>query len=140
MASSSVTLNRRYIFFYFNLPPYWSRSVLWFFYFKGSMNNWCSASISSSNYGFFRVCSSMGSDILLRCNSNYKFCESSSLYRDFSDRVNLRRLLCRKSNSNTLFHDSLPFTFCHVIYNNFTFVFSSYKGKFKSSWAKKKHI
>lgn len=66
--------------------------------------------ICKNGNGVPRVCSPMGSDIFLRCNSDYQPAISNSVSRPANSRVDLRGLFCWAVNLEPVFFSTFHLT------------------------------
>merc|ERR1712203_1181471 len=80
------------IFFHLSISSCRAWTVLWFLLFHTYLNDWGSNLISSNSYGFFRICITLRSSILLRGDGNHKSFLRYPLYRGRPGSMNMRRI------------------------------------------------
>merc|ERR1719193_444648 len=83
------------IFFHLSISSCRTWTVLWFLLFHTYLNDWGSNFISSNSYGFFRICITLRSNILLRGDGNHKSFLCYPLYRGRPGSMNMRRICGR---------------------------------------------
>lgn len=95
------------------IPSCRTRNILWVIHIHRNMKHWSCTIICCNSNSIHRICTSMRTNILLRSHSNYQPIISYPLYRNNLGRVNLRRILSRQSNPNTILRIPLHLTFHH---------------------------
>ena len=96
------TRQRRLNIFHLPIPPCGTRTILWILHFPRNLKHWDHPTICSHSNCIHGLCTPMRTNIILRSYSNYKPIISYPLHWDYPSRMNLRRLLSRQSNPNTL--------------------------------------
>lgn len=103
LTNSIFTCQRSFNILYLLIPPRRTRNVLWILHLPRNMKHWNRPTICSNSHRIHRLRTSMRTDIILRSHSNYKSTISYPLYRHYPSRMNLRGILSRQSNPNSLF-------------------------------------
>lgn len=96
------------------ISPCRTRHILWVLHLLRNMKHRNYPPIHSHSNRIYRLCTTMRTNIILRSHSNYKFTISHSIHWNHPCRMNLRRILSRQSNPNTLLRISLysPIHYC----------------------------
>lgn len=117
MTYSILTRKRSFYILYLSISPRRTRYILWILYIHRNMKYWSSPTIRSNSYSIHRLCTSMRTNIILRCNSNYKPSISYPLYRNNPSWMNLRRILSRQGHTNPFLRLPLYFTIHYYSYS-----------------------
>jgi len=95
MNHSLYSCQRRLHIFPIPVHPYGARNLLWVLQTNRNMKYRSYSIYSNYSNSLYRICSTLRSNKILRCHSNYKPLLRHSLHRQNTSRVNVRGLCCR---------------------------------------------
>lgn len=102
LASTNPSRQRRFNLLYLPLPSYRPRDIPWLIHNLPRLNNWNCNFIFNYSNSFFRLCTPLGANILLRCNRNHKPIFCYPLHRNSPCAMNLRGICSGKCHPNPI--------------------------------------
>ena len=102
MAESSDIYTQMELPHFLSVCPRTTWSILWILRLSGNMKHWNYPTTYSHSHRIHRLCPTLRTNIILRCNCHHKSTLSNPIYRHHPCRMNLRWLFCRQSNTNTI--------------------------------------
>lgn len=81
MTATNTTCKRSLIILRVHLPTYRTGYILWIIQLHTYMISRCSNSIPNYSNSIYRICSTLRTNIILRCDSNYKLALSNPIRR-----------------------------------------------------------
>lgn len=118
MAPTNTTCKRRIIILHLHLPAHRTKYILWIIQLHTHMIRRSSNPILNHSNSIYRICITMGTNIILRSNCNYKPIISNPLHRKRNCTMSMRRLCSRQCNSYTILRITLPNTICNYSNSN----------------------
>lgn len=95
MTTTNSTRKWSLIILHLHLPAHRTRYILWILQLHTHMICGCSNPIPNHSNSICRVCPTLGANIILRCNSNYKPPFSNPICRKGSSPMGMRRICSR---------------------------------------------
>lgn len=118
MTTTNPTRKRSLTILHLYLPTYRTRYILWILQLHPYLICRCSNSISNYSNSICRVRTTLGANIILRCNSNYKSPFSNPICRKGGSSMSMRRVRSRQRHTYTILRTPLPIALCYRSHSN----------------------
>jgi hypothetical protein len=107
MTITNTTRKRRLTIFHLYLPTHRTEPILWILQLHAHLIHRSSNPILNNSNSIHRIRTTLRTNIILRCNSNYKPPISNSLCRERSRTMSMRWVRSRQRHINTILRTTL---------------------------------